>query len=78
MPGFDGTGPAGQGPLTGRGMGYCVMPLGENTNNPYFMPYVNMGRPAGYANYNPYLPARRLPVRLGMGRGRGRRGMGRR
>lgn len=23
MPGFDGTGPWGQGPLTGRGMGYC-------------------------------------------------------
>lgn len=23
MPGFDGTGPAGQGPMTGRGMGYC-------------------------------------------------------
>lgn len=23
MPGFDRTGPRGQGPLTGRGMGYC-------------------------------------------------------
>ena len=23
MPGFDGTGPQGQGPLTGRGMGPC-------------------------------------------------------
>lgn len=23
MPGFDGTGPAGQGPRTGRGMGQC-------------------------------------------------------
>jgi hypothetical protein len=23
MPGFDGTGPAGQGPMTGRGMGPC-------------------------------------------------------
>lgn len=31
MPGFDGTGPRGQGPMTGRGMGYCVMPL-ENSN----------------------------------------------
>jgi len=27
MPGFDGTGPLGMGPMTGRGMGYCVMPL---------------------------------------------------
>lgn len=28
MPGFDGTGPRGQGPLTGRGLGYCVEPIG--------------------------------------------------
>ena len=25
MPGFDGTGPAGLGPMTGRGRGYCVL-----------------------------------------------------
>lgn len=25
MPGLDGTGPFGLGPMTGRGMGYCVM-----------------------------------------------------
>jgi len=25
MPGFDGTGPRGEGPFTGRGEGYCVM-----------------------------------------------------
>jgi hypothetical protein len=27
MPGFDGTGPRGMGPMTGRGRGYCVIPL---------------------------------------------------
>lgn len=27
MPKFDGTGPNGEGPMTGRGMGYCVIPL---------------------------------------------------
>jgi hypothetical protein len=27
MPGFNGTGPHGMGPMTGRGMGYCVIPL---------------------------------------------------
>ncbi len=27
MPGYDGTGPHGEGPLTGGGMGYCVVPL---------------------------------------------------
>ena len=27
MPRFDGTGPMGLGPLTGRGMGYCAVKL---------------------------------------------------
>jgi len=27
MPGFNGTGPRGIGPMSGRGMGYCVIPL---------------------------------------------------
>jgi hypothetical protein len=27
MPKKDGTGPAGKGPLTGRGSGLCIMPL---------------------------------------------------
>jgi len=27
MPKFDGTGPNGKGPMTGRGSGYCVVPL---------------------------------------------------
>jgi len=27
MPRFDGTGPRGEGPMTGRGEGYCVLEL---------------------------------------------------
>lgn len=27
MPGYDGTGPEGLGPLTGRGRGFCVMKI---------------------------------------------------
>ncbi|MFC1905208.1 DUF5320 domain-containing protein [Chloroflexota bacterium] len=27
MPGFYGTGPCGKGPITGGGMGYCIVPL---------------------------------------------------
>jgi hypothetical protein len=44
MPGFDGTGPAGMGPMTGRARGWC---------NPYGPPY------ARYGSYNlPYaIPA---------------------
>ncbi len=33
MPGFDGTGPLGQGPMTGRGQGFCV--LASSEENPY-------------------------------------------
>ena len=29
MPGFDGTGPMGAGPMTGGGRGYCVTPVGD-------------------------------------------------
>ena len=29
MPGFDGTGPRGQGAMTGGGRGYCAVPVGE-------------------------------------------------
>lgn len=31
MPGFDGTGPQGKGPMTGKGMGFCVLKESQNT-----------------------------------------------
>jgi len=31
MPGFDGKGPFGQGPMTGRGRGYCVLRTSEDS-----------------------------------------------
>ena len=34
MPGYDGTGPLGEGPMTGRGRGYCVVELPENGKLP--------------------------------------------
>lgn len=40
----DGTGPMGQGPLTGRGMGYCA---GEAVGRPYGRG-VGYGRSAGF------------------------------
>jgi hypothetical protein len=39
MPGFDGTGPLGQGPMTGRGLGFCVLTTSEE----------NPGRVKGFA-----------------------------
>jgi len=35
MPRFHGTGPRGQGPMTGRGEGYCAMVLPESGQAPY-------------------------------------------
>jgi len=113
MPGFDGTGPLGQGPLTGGGRGFCAVPVGYAGNVPAGYAGIQ-GYPAdpgypynvGYSGYNaplynnyPYYPGRgayRAPIaagsgyfgrgrgvgalfgRIGRGRGRGIRGMGRR
>ena len=42
MPGFDGTGPAGTGPMTGGGMGYCAVPLNTPEQEKEFLE--NMSR----------------------------------
>jgi len=70
MPGFDGTGPRGGGPLTGRGEGYCVLPLGGSRR---------ASPTAGLAR-RPLLRRWWAPVRWfrpfagrGLGRGRGMR-----
>ncbi len=51
MPGFDGTGPLGQGPFTGGGRGFCVVPAGYAGVQGY---PVNYGYPysANYGGYN--------------------------
>lgn len=71
MPAFDGTGPAGMGPMTGRGEGYCAVAF----------PPPGTGRaPYGYAGLagTPVQPVlglrRRMRFVRGRGRGRGRRG----
>lgn len=33
MPRFDGEGPSGMGPMTGKGRGYCIKPLDSNLKN---------------------------------------------
>ncbi|RLC47442.1 MAG: hypothetical protein DRH70_03345 [Candidatus Coatesbacteria bacterium] len=53
MPGFDGTGPMGHGPLTGRGMGYCAVPAGQ----------APAGLPAGTAGWSyPVVAGRPAPA----------------
>ena len=34
MPGYDGRGPLGTGPMTGRGKGYCVLKLPQDEKLP--------------------------------------------
>lgn len=58
MPGFDGLGPSGDGPLTGRGRGYCAQPLADRE-----------GALQGFGRRRLNRSGR---PRLGLGRGRGR------
>jgi len=53
MPGFDGTGPRGLGPMTGGARGYCAMPVG-NTGAGYRRGYTYP--PRGIAS-DPYYQA---------------------
>jgi hypothetical protein len=59
MPGFDGSGPRGHGPMTGRGEGYCVMVLPDpgSKEAPHGFAGVS-GRPIAMAR-RPILRARR-------------------
>ena len=90
MPGFDGTGPLGLGPMTGRGMGYCAIPLpgpgavripygyagAYQAAAPITHPY---NTPYGYPHLVrriSYIPFGRPRFGFGFSRGRGR-GFGR-
>lgn len=58
MPGFDGTGPRGMGPMTGGGRGFCAIPLqprwptyaGTRFYRPYTTPY------QGAYGFGPFAP----------------------
>ena len=87
MPGFDGTGPRGMGPMTGGGRGFCNAQYAQGGTpymgaNPYGAPYgmgyvppYGAGYHALYASY-PY-GAYGFGKGFGFGRGFGRgRGLG--
>jgi hypothetical protein len=89
MPGFDGTGPRGEGPMTGRGAGYCALVLPESGQAPYgyaglqgtaVHPGMLAARPTLRTRFACWLrpsPWLRRPFGRGRGRGPGR-GRGRR
>lgn len=55
MPGFDGTGPQGMGPMTGGGRGFCS-PWGVGARRPYgFYRGVGYNYPR-YRGYSQYAP----------------------
>lgn len=64
MPGLDGTGPRGLGPMTGGGRGYCTLPAGRA---PLTYPQVRV--PSAFSALNPFRwAAAAWPVaRLGYG-----------
>ena len=81
MPGFDGAGPQGQGPLTGRGEGYCAVRNPDSGQVPYGYAGLQgapvrlrtpVARPAFRTRFARWVrPAMRLGRAFGRGRGRG-------
>jgi hypothetical protein len=71
MPGFDGKGPQGEGPLTGRGEGYCAVSQ-PRSDRPYGFAGLQ-GRPIGNFFGRLWGRGRRAGGRVGRG-GRGRGG----
>ena len=57
MPGFDGTGPAGLGPMSGRGRGFCALKLPAS-------PTENAAGYAGRSGWPVVIQARELSVEL--------------
>jgi len=60
MPGFDGTGPRGMGPMTGGGRGFCAYPLPANqplyARNVAYPPYgMPQGMPYGVGPFAPQM-----------------------
>jgi len=84
MPGFDGTGPLGQGPMTGRAAGFCAGYPVPGYMNPiagragFYGPVAPAVGPYGAGSYGYGIPYGR-GFGFGRGRGWGRgRGRGRR
>ncbi len=50
MPGFDGTGPMGMGPMTGGGKGFCVVPMRDG-KKPFGGRFFGRGRGRGWFGY---------------------------
>lgn len=73
MPGFDGTGPMGKGPITGGGRGFCALlyrPYGYGFRASYYPPTGMYPPYYGSPFYGPLFGAGRGGLPWGGGRGR--------
>lgn len=73
MPKYDGTGPMGKGSMTGKGKGYCIIPLDDNYNfDSANSVDNNMPTPNAFSN-DDFQKRRLFPYGIiGKGQGRGR------
>jgi hypothetical protein len=63
MPGYDGTGPSGGGPMTGRGLGYCVLKDSPQYNGAGLREYAGLsGQPVAPPGYMGYVGLDGRPV----------------
>jgi len=69
MPNYDGMGPLGQGQMTGRGLGYCILPYTKVPRSEQNIPYNFAQVPPGYGYGRGY--GRGLGYGRGYGRGLG-------
>ena len=53
MPGHDGTGPRGQGPMTGKGLGFCMMKIPSAPGEPFMGCAGRAGGPVFFSTNNP-------------------------
>jgi hypothetical protein len=83
MPQFDGTGPIGRGPMSGRGMGYCAVRVsppartawgGGAPPGPHRPATAGSPGVTAYGMPGPFYRGSRRGLRIGYGRGFGRRG----
>jgi hypothetical protein len=56
MPGGDRTGPMGQGPMTGRRLGFCIGSDLAELGNRFFGRGFGRGRGIGFRRYSPPIP----------------------